>query len=180
MSGRQALTFVKKHGVVLMSARGPIPSLAEAIAGEPIRGSWWGHPMSHHMYQVFEAVCDSEQVLVCRLAGGKVTFVHRRLWPALVRLAGRLPKRGLAAIREEHTARGHHRTVVTSFPRWVPKEVLARAKRFSVADAVSAIGAELLFKMSGLKFAQPNHRVQATAGGLGGGRLARRAFARRT
>ena len=179
MNGREALTFVKKHGVVLMSARGPVPNLAEAIAGEPIRGSWWGHPMSHHIYQVFEAVRDSEQVLVCRLAGGKVTFVHRRLWPALVRLAGRLPKRGLAAIREEHTARGHHRTVVTPFPRWVPKEVLARARRLSVAEAVSAIGVELLFKVSGQKFAQPNHRLQATSGGLGGAGPSRRALARR-
>ena len=143
--------FVRKHGVVLMSARGPVPSLAEAIAGGPIRGSWWGHPMSRHMYQVFEAVRDSKSVLVCRLAGGKVTFVHRRLWPALVRLAGRLPRRGLAAIREEHTARGAHRTVVTPFPRWVPKAVLARARRLSVAGAVSAIGAERLFKVAGVK-----------------------------
>jgi hypothetical protein len=162
---REALTFVRKHGVVLESARGPIPNLAEAIAGGPIRGSWWGHPRSHHMYQVFEAVCDSDQVLVCRLAGGKVTFVHRRLWAALVRLASRLPKRGLAATRDEHTARGHHRTVVTPFPRWVPKEVLARAKRMSVAEAVSEIGAELLFKVSGLKFAQPDNRLKQTARG---------------
>ena len=28
---------------VLQAARGPAPNLAEAIAGEPIRGSWWGH-----------------------------------------------------------------------------------------------------------------------------------------
>ncbi len=152
MTGRDALTFVKKHGVVLMSARGAVPSLAEAIAGEPIRGSWWGHPMSRHMYQVFDEVRDSEQVLVCRLAGGKVTFVHRRLWPALVRLAGRLPRGGLAAVREEHTARGHHRTVVTPFPRWVPKDVLARSKRLSVEAAVSKVGAGLLLKVSGPKF----------------------------
>lgn len=149
MDRREALTFVKKHGVVLMSARGAIANLAEAIAGGPIRGSWWGHPKSHHMFRVFEAVSDSGQVLVCRLAGGKVTYVHRRLWPALVRLAGRLPRRGLAAIREEHTERGHHRTIVTPYPRWVPKEVLAQAKKLTVAEAVSTIGSEVLFKISG-------------------------------
>ena len=137
-----------------MSARGPVPNLAEAIAGEPIRGSWWGHPKSRQMYWVFEAVCDSGQVLVCRLVGGKVTFVHRRLWPALVRLGSRLPRRGLAAVREEHIARGSHRMVVTHFPRWVPKQVLSRAKRLSVAAVVSEFGADLLFKVSGLKFAQ--------------------------
>ncbi|MGH9749074.1 MAG: hypothetical protein ACRD6R_04020 [Candidatus Polarisedimenticolia bacterium] len=149
MNEREALAFVRTYGVVLMSARGPVPSLAEAIAGGPVRGSWWGHPLSHHMFRVFETVSASKSVLVCRLAGGKVTFVHRRLWPALVRLAGRLPRRGLAAIREEHTARGSHRTVVTPFPRWVPKEVLARARRLSIIDAVAAIGAELLPRLSG-------------------------------
>jgi len=72
--------------------------------------------------------------------------------PALVRLASRLPKGGLAAIREEHTARGHHRTVVTPFPRWVPKDVLARSRRLSVEAAVSKVGAGLLLKVSGPKF----------------------------
>ena len=144
MNTREALVFIRKHGIVLMSARGPVPSLAEAIAGGPIRGSWCGHPKSHHMFQVFEAVCDSRQILVCRLVGGKVTFVHRRLWPALVRLAGRLPKRGLAAVREEHTARGSHRVVVTPFPRWVPKQVRKQGRRMSQAEAVAILGVELL------------------------------------
>lgn len=149
MKRRDALTFIKTHGVVLMSARGPVPSLAEAIAGAPFRGSWWGHPRAHLMYGVFEAIYGSRQVLVCRLVGGKVTFVHRRLWPALARLAGRLPKRGLAAVREEHTVRGRHRTVVTAFPRWVPAQVLSRARRLSIAQAVSALGPDLLSAISG-------------------------------
>ena len=45
MSAADALAFVERHGIVLESARhAAIPSLAEAIAGEPIRGSWWAHP----------------------------------------------------------------------------------------------------------------------------------------
>jgi hypothetical protein len=40
MSPKEAIAFVKRHGIVLESARGPVPSLAEAVAGEPIRGSW--------------------------------------------------------------------------------------------------------------------------------------------
>jgi hypothetical protein len=39
------LAWVREQGVVLQSARGPVPNLAEQIAGEPIRGSWWAtHP----------------------------------------------------------------------------------------------------------------------------------------
>jgi len=37
------IRFVETHGVVLEEGRGVRPNLAEAIAGEPIRGSWWGH-----------------------------------------------------------------------------------------------------------------------------------------
>jgi hypothetical protein len=79
LNARRALGFVRKHGIVLMAARGPVPSLAEAIAGGPIRGSWWSHPKARQMYRAFEAVRGSGRVLVCRLIGGKVTFVHRRL-----------------------------------------------------------------------------------------------------
>ena len=42
-STREALAFVREHGVVLVSAKGNGPNLVEAIAGEPIKGSWWGH-----------------------------------------------------------------------------------------------------------------------------------------
>lgn len=129
MTERQALAFVRRHGVVLMAARGRVPSLAEAIAGGPYRGSWWGHPKGREMFRLFGAVVDSPDVLVCRLAGGRITFVHRRLWPALVRLSKHFPKGTLAAVREEHTASGAHRSVRTPYPRWVPRTVLAAARR---------------------------------------------------
>jgi hypothetical protein len=34
MDSGQALDFVREHGVVLVSASGPVPKLTEAIAGE--------------------------------------------------------------------------------------------------------------------------------------------------
>ena len=40
MTPRQVASFVRKHGIVLESAAGPVPSVAAAIAGEPIRGSF--------------------------------------------------------------------------------------------------------------------------------------------
>jgi len=78
MTSRQALAFIRTHGVVLESAQGPVPSLAEVIAGELVRGSWWSHPKSHEIFAVTRAVRDSDDVLVCRLIKGKITFVHRR------------------------------------------------------------------------------------------------------
>jgi len=44
------LRFVEEHGVVLASARGPVPSVAEAVAGTPIRGSWWAHPRGKQIF----------------------------------------------------------------------------------------------------------------------------------
>ena len=140
MDAKQALAFVKRHGLVLVSARGPAPCLVEAIAGGPVRGSWWGHPKAHAIFRILEEVCDSPQVVVCRLLGGKVTLVHRRLWPALVRLSGSLPRSGLAAIREEHTARGSHRVVRTPFPRWVPEDARRRGRKMTREAAESLLG----------------------------------------
>jgi hypothetical protein len=135
MTPKQGLAFVKRHGVVLQAARGPVPNLAEAIAGEPIRGSWWGHPKGHEIFQVAEAVCESPEVLVCKLVDGKVTFIHRRLWPALVKLASRFRKDQLAKVWNEHTPTGAHRSRRTPYPEWVPSEVMGHAQRLSIAEA---------------------------------------------
>ena len=120
---------------MLQAARGPAPNLAEAIAGGPIRGSWWGHPKGHEIFRVAEAVCESPDVLVCKLIDGKVTYVHRRLWPALVRLASRFRKVQLAKTWNEHTRTGAHVSRSVPFPKWVPSEVAEQAARLSIAEA---------------------------------------------
>jgi glutamate 5-kinase len=136
----QAKSFVQRHGVVLVSAKGPVPRLTEAIAGEPIAGSWWSHAKAHEIFAVLQAVAESGDVLVCRLVEGKVTLVHRRLWPALVRVAERFPKNDVAQVREEHTASGHHVNREVLFPKWVPVEVRERAKAMSEEQALAALG----------------------------------------
>jgi hypothetical protein len=132
---RNPLAFVKREGIVLQAARGRVPNLAEFVAGAPIRGSWWGHPKGKAIFAAANRVVDSGEVLVCRLVDGKVTFVHRRLWPALIRLAARVPPDGLDQISEEHTASGHHERRVTPFPEWVPADVARQAARLSEAGA---------------------------------------------
>jgi hypothetical protein len=126
---------VKRHGIVLQAARGPVTSLAATIAGGPIRGSWWAHPKGKEIYRVADAISESDDVLVCKLIEGKVTYVHRRLWPALVKLARRFPKQRLAKIWEEHTATGKHRSMQLAFPRWVPEEVRKEAESLSPTTA---------------------------------------------
>jgi hypothetical protein len=139
VSPRQALAFVARHGVVLQAARGPVPSLAEAVAGGPIRGSWWGHPRGGEIFRAADAVSESPDVLVCKLVEGKVTFVHRRLWAPLVKLSGRFKRAQLAKIWEEHTSTGAHRSRRKAFPRWVPADIRKEASRLSVAEAESLL-----------------------------------------
>ena len=135
LSPARAVAFVSRHGVVLESARGPVPSIAEAVAGSPIRGSWWRHPEGRAIFRVTRAVRDSTDILVCRLLGGRITCVHRRVWPAVVRLAAEIGPRRLDSIVEQHTESGAHRLVTIPFPEWVPKEAQAAAARLSDADA---------------------------------------------
>jgi hypothetical protein len=126
---------VKTHGVVLESGRGSVPSLAEAIAGGPIRGSWWAHPKGHDIFLCSRAIRNSADVLVCRLVGGKVTYIHRRLWAALVRRAKTFNAGRLAAIQEVHTPSGKHRLDAIPFPGWVPEQVLRAARRLTAEEA---------------------------------------------
>ena len=140
MTEHDALAFIERHGVVLVSAKGKAARLVDAIAGEPVRGSWWGHPRGREIFQVLSAVQDSDQVLTCRLLDGKATLVHRRLWPALVRLAARFEPAQLARITEEHTASGRHATHATPCPDWAPAEVRREAAALSEAEAQALFG----------------------------------------
>ena len=143
MSPREAIAFVRRHGVVLQAARGPVPNLAEAIAGEPIRGSWWGHAKGRIIFQAAQAICESPEVLVCKLIDGKVTYVHRRFWAALVKLAPRFRKERLAKVWDEHTASGAHVSRQIAFPDWVPSDVMKQAEELSAAEAEQVLSALL-------------------------------------
>jgi hypothetical protein len=89
---------------------------------------------------VTRAVRDSDDVLVCRVIRGKITFVHRRLWPALVRVAERFPPARLAQVREVHTPSGRHVTEEVPFPDWVPSAVRTQARKVSEAAALAELG----------------------------------------
>lgn len=134
------MLFVRERGVVLASAKGPAPRMTEFIAGEPISGSWWAHPKSHQIFAAFQAISQSRDILTCRLINRKLTLVHRRLWPALVRLAGRFSADQLAQVHQQHTPSGHHVSRTVAFPDWVPREVLAQSQRLGEQEARAALG----------------------------------------
>jgi len=137
---KEALAFVEEHGVALASAKGPAPRLTEAIAGEPIRGNWWTHPQRRRIYAILAGVSELDQILVCRLINAKITLVHRRLWPSLVRLDQRFTPEQLAQVKEEHTASGRHISRAIPYPDWVPSEVIKEARKADEQEALRVLG----------------------------------------
>jgi hypothetical protein len=135
-----ALSFIREHGVVLASGKGPAPRLTELISGEPIKGSWWAHPKSHQIFAVLQAISESKDILTCRLIDGKLTLIHRRLWPALVRAADLFSAYQLAQVHQQHTPSGHHMSSEVAFPQWVPRDVIEAGQRLSVQEARNTMG----------------------------------------
>jgi hypothetical protein len=139
MTTDDLLAVLLEHGALLESAKGPVPNVAELVVGEPITGSWWGHPDSHAVFDEINALADHPDVLRTRLVNGKVTLVHRRLWASLVRLSDQFPADRLVVLHEEHTASGRHRVTEQPFGEAVPADVGREADGLTVAEAVALL-----------------------------------------
>lgn len=137
------MAVLVERGMLLESARGPIPNVAELVAGEPIAGSWWSHPMSHDIFEAINALADSPDVIRLRLVDNKVTLVHSRLWPALARLEDRFPPAALAAVVQEHTASGRHRSTSVPFEDWIPAAARRAGAQLTEAEALEHLPAHL-------------------------------------
>ncbi len=83
---RRILSELERRGILLLQDR-KVPSLVSILAGEAVKGSWWAHPKAHRIFRCLREVGESPDVLATKLVAGKVTLVHRRLWPALLAAA---------------------------------------------------------------------------------------------
>jgi hypothetical protein len=133
------MAWIRDQGVVLQSARGPVPNVAQFIAGEAIRGSWWGHPAGNDIYAILSELDESPDIVSTRLINQRVTLLHSRVWPSVVRASEHLGVERLAAIHSEHTDRGAHRSVEVDFPQWVPAETLREAALLSLDEALAIL-----------------------------------------
>ena len=77
------LEQLRGYGILLESDPG-LPSVASLVAGGPVSGSWWGHSRGGEIHEVTRALADHPDVVVTKLVSGKVTYVHRRLWAAII------------------------------------------------------------------------------------------------
>jgi len=131
------LAFVEREGMVLESARHPaVPNLVEQIVGEPVHGSWWGHPKGHEIYALLNALHEADaEVAVCKFIDGKITYIHRRLWAPCARLAAILGPERLDRVHSVHTDKGHHKLERIPLVEWLPTEVAAAAAELAEDEA---------------------------------------------
>src|SRR5579872_4415844 len=80
---RRVFAELKKHGLLLL-ADANLPNVCALVAGERVRGSWWAHPRAQAIFEVDGALADHSDVLMTKLLSGKVTYIHRALWPPVV------------------------------------------------------------------------------------------------
>jgi hypothetical protein len=136
-SASRWVKLVEKYGVMLASAAGPVLNIAEAVTAEPIIGGWWAHPKGKAIFAALAECDDSEDIRCFKLIDGKVTFVHRRIWPALAVLGhhNSVPSEAITCVQQEHMPTGEHRNFAVPFPDWVDDATAAAAAKMELADA---------------------------------------------
>jgi len=80
---RRILEELTRHGLLLLQDK-RLPSVVSLLTGETLKGSWWAHAQSQQIFRVLTELGEDPDVLFCKLLAGKVTLVHRHLWPALL------------------------------------------------------------------------------------------------
>jgi len=80
---KRVLSKILSYGFLLESDP-KLPSVCTLITGTPLKGSWWSHPQAQTIFQVNEKLEEHPDVLITKLVSGKVTFVHRNLWPEIL------------------------------------------------------------------------------------------------
>lgn len=124
---------LEEYGVLLESDV-KLPSVAGLVAGEPIRGSWWGHRMSHTIFGVSVKLSENPDVIVSKLVSGKVTWVHRRLWSALI---------AIGTVRERWQKAGLTEEARTLLSMVSKQGELTTDQAFCRAHKINSVGAAI-------------------------------------
>ncbi len=83
---RRTLSALEELGLLLEQDR-ELACVVTLVTGESPRTSWWSHPQGRLVFAVLARLAQHEDVLFTKLLAGKVTLVHRRLWPCLLAVA---------------------------------------------------------------------------------------------
>lgn len=136
MNSASLLAVLSQRGMLLLQDPA-FPNVVSLVTGEVLRGSWWGHKQGHEIFDLLSSLEEHSDVVFVKLVSGKVTLVHRTLFPALLAVC---------------TAREPWQTAKLS-PAAL--ELLARVDGGEVVSAAGKTGKELETKL--LVFARSVH-----------------------
>jgi hypothetical protein len=140
---------------LLLQAGREFPSIANLIAGDEIKGSWWTHPKSNLIYWVCQDLEDHPRVAEARLLAGKVTHLWQSVWPDVAAVAlARMPWQfeGLSAAARGLLEGVDHEPVRTDAIAWNSPEKLG--------DVCRLLERRLLVKSLELHTASGKHAKQ--------------------
>jgi hypothetical protein len=148
-----ALALLERQQLLPLTSVPPLKCLVDEIAGEHVKGSWWGHKAGKAIFNIASALEDHDDVLSVKLLAGKVTFVHRAVWPSLLRVVTdaawrKTAKALLVHSRQQHTASGKHVTIDEEWDAWAKRMKVKPKGSFDDAMRMleeAAQGAKLSF-----------------------------------
>lgn len=141
---RSLLDFVRTHQVVAEAAKGlPVPSIVRYIVGADFSGGWWSLKDSSTIFNLLQALRDCDEVLVCKLAKGKVTFVHKDSLLPLVSLASKFPPGALDRVEEQHLPNGRHALITVPLEVWWVATEFARTPLLSESAAHAQLNVQV-------------------------------------
>lgn len=83
MAAKAVLAALRSHGLLPVQDKA-LPNIVTIVTGDRPKGSWWSHPKGRQVFAVLTVLGDHRDVLFAKLIAGKVTLVHRRMWPDLL------------------------------------------------------------------------------------------------
>jgi hypothetical protein len=113
---------------LLMKQHRGLASVVSLLTGEDLKHSWWSHPQSHLLFRVMSELTDHPDVLVCKLLYQKDTFVHRQLFPALLKAAESKTGKPLGSSARQLLARVEARDAPLPARGIAAKELVLRLK----------------------------------------------------
>jgi hypothetical protein len=149
---RAAERELERRGLLLRhDAR--LPSMTALLAGGPVRGSWWSHPRANDIYDRLQEFHAGAGRLAVKLVNGKVTYVHERLWPALLNAV-----RVRSAWQEEGLSRaGHALLALVTQRRAIRSDEIAGAQA-ALRRAVPELETRLLVHTESVHTESGTHR----------------------
>ena len=148
----QARAWIRKVGIATVSSHiKGVPCLVEAITGERIKGSWWGHPEGKLIFRLGEALDEAAGVASLKLLDGKATLIDSALWPAL-----------LAVVLDPHWRAARAKTL-TPAARTLWSKVEAAQARTGPPAALKALEESLLVHCASEHTDKGRHEKRLTA-----------------